>query len=53
MPDAKTIAEAAKMAAAKANPSADHRGSVEYKRDMARVLTARALELAAKRAGGN
>jgi carbon-monoxide dehydrogenase medium subunit len=53
MPDAKTIAEAAKMAAAKANPSADHRGSVEYKREMARVLTARALELAAKRAGGN
>jgi len=53
MPDAKTIADAAKMAAAKANPSADHRGSVEYKRDMARVLTARALELAAKRAGGN
>ncbi|HMA89339.1 MAG TPA: xanthine dehydrogenase family protein subunit M [Burkholderiales bacterium] len=53
MPDAKTIAEAAKMAAAKANPSADHRGSVEYKREMARVLAARALELAAKRAGGN
>jgi carbon-monoxide dehydrogenase medium subunit len=53
VPDAKTIAEAAKMAAAKANPSADHRGSVEYKREMARVLTARALELAAKRAGGN
>jgi len=53
MPDAKTIAEAAKMAAAKANPSADHRGSVEYKREMARVLTARALELAAKRAGGS
>ena len=51
-PDDKTIAEAAKLAAAKSQPSADRRGSVEYKREMARVLTARALELAAKRAGG-
>ena len=51
-PDAKTIAEAAKMAAAKCNPSADHRGSVEYKKDMARVLTERALQAACARAGG-
>lgn len=51
-PDAKTIAEAAKMAAAKSNPSADHRGSVEYKREMARVLTGRALQTALQRAGG-
>ena len=51
VPDAKTIAEAAKMAAAKASPSEDHRGSVEYKKDMARVLAARAIQSAAERAG--
>ena len=51
-PDAKTIEEAAKLAAAKSNPSADHRGSVEYKRDMARVLAGRALHTAVQRAGG-
>jgi len=50
-PDDKTIAEAAKMAAAKSQPSADRRGSVEYKREMARVLTARALKKAVERAG--
>jgi aerobic carbon-monoxide dehydrogenase medium subunit len=50
-PDDKTIAEAAKMAAAKSRPSADRRGSVEYKREMARVLTARALKKAVDRAG--
>jgi aerobic carbon-monoxide dehydrogenase medium subunit len=53
MPDDKTIAEAAKMAAAKSSPSADRRGSVEYKKEMARVLTARALKKAVQRAGGN
>ena len=53
MPDEKTIAEAAKMAAAKSSPSADRRGSVEYKKEMARVLTARALRKAVQRAGGN
>ncbi len=52
MPDAKTLAEAAKLAAAKASPSADHRGSIEYKKDMARVLTERALHTACARAGG-
>ena len=51
MPDAKAIAEAAKLAAAQASPSADHRGSVEYKKDMARVLTERALQTALERAG--
>jgi len=51
VPDAKTIAEAAKLAAAKCDPSADHRGSVEYKKDMARVLAARALQTAFERAG--
>ena len=52
LPDDKTIAEAAKMAAAKSSPSADVRGSVEYKKEMARVLTARALRKAVQRAGG-
>ncbi len=52
IPDAKNLAEAAKLAAAKASPSADHRGSVEYKKDMARVLTERALHTACARAGG-
>jgi len=52
-PDDKTIAEAAKMAAAKSSPSADRRGSVEYKKEMARVLTARALKKAVQRAGAN
>ena len=52
MPDEKTIAEAAKMAAAKSAPSADRRGSVEYKKEMARVLTQRALRKAVQRAGG-
>jgi len=52
MPDEKTIVEAAKMAAAKSSPSADRRGSVEYKKEMARVLTTRALRKAVQRAGG-
>jgi carbon-monoxide dehydrogenase medium subunit len=51
-PDDKTIAEAARMAGAKASPSSDHRGSAEYKREMARVLTGRALHKALERAGG-
>ncbi|MGB5081719.1 MAG: xanthine dehydrogenase family protein subunit M [Burkholderiales bacterium] len=50
--DEKTIAEAAKMAAAKSAPSADGRGTVEYKKEMARVLTGRALKKALERAGG-
>ena len=52
MPDEKTIMEAAKLAAAKSTPGADRRGSVEYKKEMARVLTARALKKAVQRAGG-
>jgi carbon-monoxide dehydrogenase medium subunit len=51
-PDAATIAEAARLAAADASPTADRRGSVEYKREMARVLAARALTRAVERAGG-
>jgi aerobic carbon-monoxide dehydrogenase medium subunit len=49
-PTAETIAEAARLAAAAASPTADRRGSVEYKRSVARVLTARALERAVERA---
>ncbi len=52
MPDEKTIAEAAKLAGAKSAPSADRRGSVQYKKEMARVLTVRALRRAVHRAGG-
>jgi carbon-monoxide dehydrogenase medium subunit len=51
-PDVATIAEAARLAAAAASPTADRRGSVEYKREMARVLTMRALTKAIERAGG-
>ena len=47
-----TIAEAARRAAEAASPTADRRGSVEYKREMARVLAARALSKAVERAGG-
>ena len=46
------IAEAARRAAAAASPNADRRGSVEYKREVARVLTARALRRALQRARG-
>lgn len=49
---AERFAEAARLAAAAAQPSADRRGTVEYKREMARVLTARALDRAARRARG-
>jgi carbon-monoxide dehydrogenase medium subunit len=45
------ITEAARLAAAAGSPGADRRGSVEYKREMARVLVARALRKAAERAG--
>ena len=51
-PGAEVIAEAARLAADATSPSADRRGSVEYKRDMARVLTGRAVARAVQRAGG-
>lgn len=47
------IAEAARLAAAAATPSADRRGTVEYKRAMARILTARALRRAVERAAAH
>jgi len=44
------IAEAAKQAAAAAQPKADVRGSVDYKKDMVRVLVQRGLKTAVARA---
>ena len=52
-PDEKNFAETAKLAAKAAAPSADRRGSTEYKREMVRVLCARALMAALDRAKGN
>jgi carbon-monoxide dehydrogenase medium subunit len=51
-PDDLAIAGAAKLAAAATNPTADRRGAEDYKREMARVLTTRALQRAVTRAGG-
>jgi carbon-monoxide dehydrogenase medium subunit len=50
--DEKTLAEAARMAAEATSPSADRRGAVDYKKEMARVLATRALKKAVQRAGG-
>ncbi|HZR69251.1 MAG TPA: xanthine dehydrogenase family protein subunit M [Burkholderiales bacterium] len=49
-PDEPTLREAAQIAAKASSPSADRRGSVEYKKEMARVLTGRALKIAVERA---
>ena len=49
--DDETIGEAARLASLEAQPSADLRGSEDYKRDMARVIAGRALRLALERAG--
>lgn len=51
-PDERTIAQAAAQAAEESEPTEDLRGSEEYKRDLVRVLTARALRKALERAGG-
>src|SRR5438093_1244505 len=51
-PDEATIKQAAQLAADASQPSADLRGPVEYKKDLIRVLTARALRKALERAGG-
>lgn len=48
--DEEAIAETARRAAAATSPNADRRGSVEYKKEMARVLTARAIRKAIERA---
>jgi carbon-monoxide dehydrogenase medium subunit len=50
--DADSIKHAAELAAAASQPEADLRGSVAYKQDMVRVLTARALNRALARAQG-
>lgn len=46
-----TIKRAAQLAADAAQPAADLRGPVEYKKDLVRVLTARALRKALARVG--
>jgi carbon-monoxide dehydrogenase medium subunit len=50
-PDQAAIAATARTASEESRPTADARGSVEYKRDLVRVLTARALTRAIERAG--
>jgi carbon-monoxide dehydrogenase medium subunit len=50
--DEKNILEAARIAAEEAEPTEDQRGSVEYKRSLIKVLTARALRQAVARAKG-
>ena len=52
-PDERVVQETAKLAAKAASPSADRRGSSEYKREMVRVLCARALTAALDRAKEN
>ena len=49
-PTDEVIAEAARQAAAAAEPKADIRGSVEYKKDMVRVFVQRGLKTAVARA---
>jgi carbon-monoxide dehydrogenase medium subunit len=51
-PSETLFAEAGKLAAAAASPVTDQRGSSEYKRHVAAVLTERALKRAAARARG-
>jgi carbon-monoxide dehydrogenase medium subunit len=48
--DESTIKEAAELAASESQPIDDIRGPAEYKRDLVRVLTARALKRAIERA---
>jgi aerobic carbon-monoxide dehydrogenase medium subunit len=50
--DETNILEAARIASEEAEPSADLRGSADYKRSLIRVLTARALRQAVARAKG-
>jgi carbon-monoxide dehydrogenase medium subunit len=50
-PDEAAIRRAAELAAEASRPAEDLRGPVEYKRDLVRVLTARALRRAVERAG--
>jgi len=50
--DGESIKRAAQLAAQESEPTADLRGSEEYKRDLVRVLTARALNRALERSRG-
>jgi len=50
--DDATIQQAAELAASESQPMDDIRGSADYKRDLVRVLTARALTTALNRAKG-
>jgi carbon-monoxide dehydrogenase medium subunit len=52
VPNKELIAEAARLASEATSPGADRRGAVEYKRQMSRVLTTRALQRAIDRASG-
>ena len=52
-PDPAVIAEAARLAGEASSPRADRRGTVEYKREMARVMAMRALKKACARAEGH
>ena len=52
-PEEGTIKRASEVAAQAAQPAADLRGPADYKKDMVRVLTARALRKAVERAGGS
>jgi aerobic carbon-monoxide dehydrogenase medium subunit len=51
-PDEATLAAAAQLAADSAEPTDDLRGPAEYKKDLVRVLTTRALRRALERAAG-
>ena len=50
--DKPTIQQASELAASESQPTDDIRGSADYKRDLVRVLTARALERAVARIKG-
>ncbi|MCO8243418.1 MULTISPECIES: xanthine dehydrogenase family protein subunit M [unclassified Haladaptatus] len=52
-PSADLFKRAGELAAEASNPEADEHGSVEYKENMVRVLTQRALADATERAGGD
>lgn len=50
VPDEETLQKAGKLAAEDSRPTANERGSEEYKRDLVRVLTVRALKHSLERA---
>jgi len=52
-PNESNVAQASRLASESCSPTPDRRGSADYKREMARVLTARALRIALQRAEGS